>query len=718
MGDFADHLPSAARPSGVRPIAMETLALLLTALPLTQASTWFVDDDATGPGTGTAADPFPTIQAAIDAPTTAAGDTVVILEGTYPESLVLDGVAIDLVASAGATVTVERFGVAPALRIESVAGQARVEGLDFVEVGTPGAPQPDPMVVVEGADVVFVDTSVQGSRAGGVRVVDGSTARFDVVTISGARAGAGIAGSGTLAGCGLYVNGSSVEVVDSVLSGNRSFGVSGGGAYVGDAPGSRLEVRRTEVSHNAAFRGSGLFAAGELVVEECVIRRNGFANSSQSGGGIQGPALVTRSLIELNNSAFGGGLHGAVQVRDSIIRGNTGSDGAAIGVAVFGLGRQDTELVRCEVSGHAGIQDQPGSGGSPLVSLSLVDCQVADNSMGFSLSGGSAPLGGAGHDCLAVRTLFEGNSTAAPTGFPFGGLGGALVNSTAIDCTFEGNSAPGGDGGATWNCELEGCLLVNNSAQRGGAAAGPGRPIRSCTFVNNDAVTAGGAGFDVDMDSCITAGNTPDGVAGPQSTVTFSNLADAFVPGQGNINADPLFWGPVTGDWRLRPGSPCIGAANPAASRPDMGAFAFDPGYVGAPGAYCSSKLDVVGCIPSLGVDRAPSLSGAPSAVTIQDMPGQRAALLFVGLAPADTPFQGGRLCVGGFLVRSAIFMSSPAAAPCDGLATLSLTGADLVALGFTPGDTLYLQGFYRAGPGPLPDGLGLTNGVELVLVP
>ncbi len=61
---------------------------------------------------------------------------------------------------------------------------------------------------------------------------------------------------------------------------------------------------------------------------------------------------------------------------------------------------------------------------------------------------------------------------------------------------------------------------------------------------------------------------------------TFGNY-HGCEPGEGSISEDPLFMSPSTDDYRLSPGSPCIGAGDPAdqsALRPgvDIGALEYD----------------------------------------------------------------------------------------------------------------------------------------------
>lgn len=65
-----------------------TLAALAAVSLVVSASaqtTWYVDVQGTPPGTGTQVDPFVSIQQAIDAPTVAAGDTLLVAPGVYAE---------------------------------------------------------------------------------------------------------------------------------------------------------------------------------------------------------------------------------------------------------------------------------------------------------------------------------------------------------------------------------------------------------------------------------------------------------------------------------------------------------------------------------------------------------------------------------------------------------------------------------------------------------
>ncbi|MFO1011144.1 MAG: hypothetical protein U1F29_13860 [Planctomycetota bacterium] len=73
--------------------------VLVLAAPAFALGDWYVAPNPNGPGTGTPLDPYSTIQSAIDAPTTLAGDTLHVASGhVYAENVNFDGKRLALTA--------------------------------------------------------------------------------------------------------------------------------------------------------------------------------------------------------------------------------------------------------------------------------------------------------------------------------------------------------------------------------------------------------------------------------------------------------------------------------------------------------------------------------------------------------------------------------------------------------------------------------------------
>jgi len=126
---------------------------------------------------------------------------------------------------------------------------------------------------------------------------------------------------------------------------------------------------------------------------------------------------------------------------------------------------------------------------------------------------------------------------------------------------------------------MDHCLIAGNGT---GCHSYYGRiDLLSCTIVGQR-----GAPFSQDsypsVRGCIVWGNgSASSLYGP--LVSYSDFDRNLVrPGPGTISVDPLFVDPANGDYRLRPGSPCIDTGDPDSpldpdsSRADMGAFPFD----------------------------------------------------------------------------------------------------------------------------------------------
>ncbi len=304
--------------------------------------------------------------------------------------------------------------------------------------------------------------------------------------------------------------------------------------------------------------GAGLFNdGGELHMAGCRIE----ANWAIGGGG--------------------GGLYsdrGCVTLTGCRVEGNQSSNE---GAGIFNF-EGDLTLFGCELASND--LDGPDGGGainSTLGTLTVVGCDFANNDgsvsggaisfhpelfvVGSTFVGNSADKGGGaitGEIMTAIDCHFESNEA-------FNGSGGAIVGGGLVaDCRFLNNSADGfhfGNAVAAGSAQplaMVGCLLVGNSASAPEAVSGPAT-IVNCTFFGN--ITAAGGNPGPTLLNCILWGDDLSGAP----MVMFSDVRGGF-PGPGNFDADPLFVDPAGGDFRLRPGSPCIDAGHNWGVPPDL----------------------------------------------------------------------------------------------------------------------------------------------------
>ncbi len=168
-----------------------------------------------------------------------------------------------------------------------------------------------------------------------------------------------------------------------------------------------------------------------------------------------------------------------------------------------------------------------------------------------------------------------------------GGLYIGYGTPTVRNCAFLNNSASHtkyrGEGGgifcaSSWTpITISGCIIAGNSASGVGTDPGAGGgmylniysgSVRHCTIIGNSADTGGGIYCDayggMAVADCIVRSNRAS--QGPQisgsTLVCYSNVEGGW-SGLENIDADPLFVDPASGDRHLSTGSPCIDAGDP-----------------------------------------------------------------------------------------------------------------------------------------------------------
>ncbi|UCC31333.1 MAG: DUF1565 domain-containing protein, partial [Phycisphaerales bacterium] len=175
-------------------------------------------------------------------------------------------------------------------------------------------------------------------------------------------------------------------------------------------------------------------------------------------------------------------------------------------------------------------------------------------------------------DALFLRCVFTGNKSAI--------MGGAVAvwggAPHFVNCRFYDNDG-GWAAGAVFvrrsaTPTFVNCLFCKNTAGEGGAVSiVTGAPtFINCTISGNKAgVSKGGALFDSQesaiLRNCILWGNTSpvtganeiyNAPSGARTTTVTHSAVKGGWPGEGNLNSDPLFVDPATGDYRIRQTSP------------------------------------------------------------------------------------------------------------------------------------------------------------------
>jgi hypothetical protein len=182
-----------------------------------------------------------------------------------------------------------------------------------------------------------------------------------------------------------------------------------------------------------------------------------------------------------------------------------------------------------------------------------------------------------------THCTFRGNSTDISGG----GMYNNQSNPAMANCIFTGNSAQRGGGMRNTqnsNPTLTNCVFMGNwveTRRRPGDIVGGGAmanknsspTLTNCTFSGNSADSRGGGMLNESSSSrltnCILWDDTPEEiyVSGGTPVITYSDVQGGW-PGEGNIEADPLF---ADADCRLQLGSPCIDAGDTSAIPPSVG---------------------------------------------------------------------------------------------------------------------------------------------------
>ena len=295
----------------------------------------------------------------------------------------------------------------------------------------------------------------------------------------------------------------------------------GGGVYVVDAT---LELANCSISDNS--NGGILGRNSSMDIHDCVIEGN-----TLRGGvvGFEGSSLVLDGCVVENNSGTFA-LAGGVGITDA---------GSA---AVYDCVIADNDSVVC--------------GGMVLFGPSEVTgTEFSNNSSTFGAGGLWVDAEAAGVVGTIAACSFIGNSSLE--------AGGLMIGAgewTVSDSIFVGND--GGNGSAIQVyaedlCTIARCTVVDNTSPLPGA-------IR-CTELGIPAPTP-----EIELENCIVWGNGAEPLQEEFGSIeaTYCNIEGGWI-GVGNIDDDPLFVDPLSGDYSLSAESPSIDAGDPDEVDPD-----------------------------------------------------------------------------------------------------------------------------------------------------
>jgi len=294
---------------GLSRLARSTLALAGLLGAASAQTTWYVDLTGVPPGSGTAIDPYTSIQYAISRPSTVHGDTVLVLPGTYVENVDFLGKAITVVSQAGsAATTIDGGGGATFL--STVTFQSG-EGIDSVLDG---------FRVTNGWGTI--DATFTFNEGGGILIKGASP------TVRGCRVDRNEADKGA----GIFSEGGSPAISECVVADNNLLFVpfiswGGGGWFDGGAPALKQVAFR---NNYAGTGGGGVLVTGSMpTFTDCDVEDN---RTTIDGAGVyleSSKASFQGCSIAGNYSSDsrGGGIYvdggSTATMHDSHLTGNT-----------------------------------------------------------------------------------------------------------------------------------------------------------------------------------------------------------------------------------------------------------------------------------------------------------------------------------------------------------------------------------------------------------
>ncbi len=270
-------------------------------------------------------------------------------------------------------------------------------------------------------------------------------------------------------------------------------------------------------------------------------------NANEYGGGIYGTwgkYLIDHCLIQKNQAKSGGGgcyfEYAFVQISNSSVVGNMSKYGGGISM--------QSDLNCRLILKNSVVKENTASGNGGGINCNytpcaIYDCDISENTARW---GGGVYYGYVDSDLILIsNSLISKNTAERGSGIYSEGnySKGIYTNNTFVD-----NNATQSFFGQT--------IVTNNSAET---------IIQNCLISNNQNDNCLSTHARVNVINSIIRDNGSIIDINQQSYYTFNySNTDTDFEGTGNINANPQFINPGSGDYRLSPTSPCKNTGNPS----------------------------------------------------------------------------------------------------------------------------------------------------------
>ncbi len=365
--------------------------MMLAASPANAQTTWYVDDDnCPGPGTGTQADPFCTIQAGIDAAIN--GDEVLVAEGTYNEGINFNGKAITVRSTDGPDVTtIDGPGGGVGSVVRCISGEGSNTVLQAFTITGGAGTGPPPGVGVGGGmlnwsssprviDCIFTGNTAPGGGGGMANIGSSPTVINCTFTwnTTGGNGGGMVNGPQSNPNCPL----SNPTLTNCTFTGN-SAGANGDGMY-----NNRSNPTLTGCTFSG-HTGTGLYNHGgsNPSVTNCTFVNNtggGMANVDSS------PTVANCTFIGNHSSTAGGGMYNVLNSEPALVNCLFVNNDAPGGGGMRNQSGSDPRVINCTFYGNTagtggGMQNTENS------SATIINCILWGDSPGeIDVDGSSA----------------------------------------------------------------------------------------------------------------------------------------------------------------------------------------------------------------------------------------------------------------------------------------------------------------------------------------